>query len=329
MRVLVTGGAGFIGSHFVRAAVAGAYPGLGTPEITVLDAFTYAGNRGNLPPAGAPGAPRVVTGDITDAVLVDGVMRGQDAVVHFAAESHVDRSITGSAVFMTTNVLGTHTLLEAAHRHGVRTFVHVSTDEVYGSIDTGSWPEDHRLEPTSPYAASKAAADLVALSYHRTHGLDVRVTRASNTYGSHQFPEKLLPLFITNLLDGLPVPVYGDGTNRREWLHAADHCRAVALVLTDGRAGRVYNVGGGVELSNRELTGHLLDAFGAGPEMIDWVADRKAHDRRYALDSSAIRAELGFVPRHDLRAELPALIRWYAGHRQWWEPLVKRSVGQR
>jgi dTDP-glucose 4,6-dehydratase len=321
MRLLVTGGAGFIGSHFVRSALTGAYAWLGDAIVTVLDAFGYAGRLENLEPVRTDARLRIARGDITDALLVSQLMTEHDAVVHFAAESHVDRSIDSSAVFVATNVLGTHTLVDAAHRGGVRTFVHVSTDEVYGSIAEGSWPETHPLSPNSPYAASKAASDLVALAHHRTHGLDVRVTRCSNNYGPYQFPEKVIPLFVTNLLDGLPVPLYGDGLNSRDWLHVDDHCRAIALVLHKGRAGEIYNIGGGTELTNRKLTTLILAACGHGPEMIRPVADRKGHDRRYSVDARKIREELGFVPGHRLADDLPGIVHWYANNRRWWEPL--------
>jgi dTDP-glucose 4,6-dehydratase len=295
--------------------------------VTVLDKFTYAGRRENLAPVAGDPRLRVVAGDITDPDLVDQVVRGHDAVLHFAAESHVDRSIAGSAEFVRTNVLGTHTLVEAVRRAGIRTFVHISTDEVYGSVEQGSWPETDPLAPNSPYAASKAAAELVALGHHRTHGLDVRITRCSNNYGPYQFPEKLIPLFITNLLDGRRVPLYGDGLNVRDWLHVDDHCRAVQAVLDRGRAGEVYNIGGGTELTNRQLTDLLLDACGATEDMIRYVPDRKGHDRRYSVDPSKIRAELGFIPRYRFADGLAETVRWYAAHRSWWEPLLTTDGG--
>ncbi|MGQ5633509.1 MULTISPECIES: dTDP-glucose 4,6-dehydratase [unclassified Streptomyces] len=322
MNLLVTGAAGFIGSAYVRMLLADDSPG--APDVTVLDRLTYAGTLTNLP----LGHPRLdfVQGDICDAALVGKLMADADQVVHFAAESHVDRSIEGAAEFVRTNVLGTQTLLDAALRHGVGPFVHISTDEVYGSIDTGSWPEEHPLAPNSPYSASKASSDLIALAYHRTHGLDVRVTRCSNNYGPHQFPEKVIPLFVTNLLDGLTVPLYGDGRNVRDWLHVDDHCHGIDLVRTEGRPGEVYNIGGGTELSNKELTGLLLQACGAGWDRVEYVADRKGHDLRYSVDWSKIRDELGYRPRRDFTAGLAETVAWYREHRDWWEPLKRRSA---
>ncbi|KUM99783.1 dTDP-glucose 4,6-dehydratase [Streptomyces yokosukanensis] len=322
MKLLVTGAAGFIGSRYVRTLLADDSPE--APRVTVLDRLTYAGTLTNLP----FGHPRLdfVHGDICDTGLVDKLMADTDQVVHFAAESHVDRSIQGAGEFVRTNVLGTQTLLDAALRHGVGPFVHISTDEVYGSLDTGSWPETHPLAPSSPYSASKASADLLALAHHRTHGLDVRVTRCSNNYGPHQFPEKIVPLFVTHLLDGLKVPLYGDGRNVRDWLHVDDHCHAIDLVRTGGRPGEVYNIGGGTELSNRELTGLLLDACGAGWDRVAHVPDRKGHDLRYSVDWSKARDELGYRPRRDFTTGLAETVAWYRDHRAWWEPLKERSV---
>ncbi|MFE0513827.1 dTDP-glucose 4,6-dehydratase [Streptomyces sp. NPDC058964] len=321
MNLLVTGAAGFIGSTYVRTLLAAEDPG--APHITVLDKLTYAGTLTNLP----VGHPRLefVQGDIRDADLVDKLMAVADQVVHFAAESHVDRSIDGAAEFVLTNVVGTQTLLDAALRHGVGPFVHVSTDEVYGSIESGSWPETHPLAPNSPYSASKASSDLLALAYHRTHGMDVRVTRCSNNYGPHQFPEKVVPLFVTNLLDGAKVPLYGDGRNVRDWLHVEDHCQGVELVRTKGRAGEVYNIGGGTELSNKELTGLLLEACGADWDRVESVTDRKGHDLRYSVDWSRIRDELGYRPRRDFATGLAETVAWYRDNRAWWEPLKRRE----
>ncbi|HEY3507222.1 MAG TPA: dTDP-glucose 4,6-dehydratase [Actinocatenispora sp.] len=320
MRILVTGGAGFIGSAYVRNLLEGRLPATTPTTLTVLDSFTYAGNAANLGPVADDPRLRVVTGDIADPDAVADVMPGTDVVVHFAAESHVDRSIAGSAEFVRTNVVGTHCLLGAALDAGVRRFVHVSTDEVYGSIERGSWPETHPLAPNSPYAASKAAADLIARSYHVTHGLPVLVTRCSNTYGPYQHPEKLIPLAISRLLDGGTVPLYGDGRQVREWLHVDDHCRGIALVAERGRPGEVYNVGGGTPLANRDLIARLLAATGSGWAQVAHVADRKAHDRRYALDYRKI-GRLGYRPEVGFDDGLADTVAWYARHRSWWEPL--------
>ncbi|MGH3567818.1 MAG: dTDP-glucose 4,6-dehydratase [Pseudonocardia sp.] len=324
MQVLVTGGAGFIGSHYVRSLLGGRYPAFGDAEVVVLDLLTYAGTMTNL--AAVHGSPRLrfVQGDIRDPAVVAEVMAGTDVVVHFAAESHVDRSIVGAADFVSTNVVGTQVLLQATLEAQVARFVHVSTDEVYGSIELGSWPETHPLEPNSPYSASKASSDLLARAYHRTHGLPVCITRCSNNYGPHQFPEKVIPLFVSNLLDGRKVPLYGDGGNVRDWLHVDDHCRGIALVAEKGRDGEIYNIGGGTELSNRELTHQLLDAVGADPSMIEPVADRLGHDRRYSVDWSKIAGELGYAPAVPFGQGLADTVRWYADNRGWWEPLKTR-----
>ncbi|MCP2258647.1 dTDP-glucose 4,6-dehydratase [Streptoalloteichus tenebrarius] len=328
MRVLVTGGAGFIGSHYVRELLGGAYPAFADAEVVVLDKLTYAGNEANLAPvADAAGSRlRFVRGDICDAELVRTLMTGVDVVVHFAAESHVDRSILGATEFVMTNVLGTQTLLQAALEAGVGKFVHVSTDEVYGSIDEGSWPEDHPLEPNSPYSASKASSDLLARAFHRTHGLPVCVTRCSNNYGPYQFPEKVIPLFVTNLMDGRPVPLYGDGLNVRDWLHVDDHCRGIQLVVEGGRPGEVYNIGGGTELTNRELTERLLAVMGADWSMVEQVPDRKGHDRRYSVDITKISTELGYRPRVPFEEGLARTVAWYRENREWWEPLKRRAA---
>jgi dTDP-glucose 4,6-dehydratase len=321
MHLLVTGGAGFIGSQYVRALLAGAYPGEAVTTLTVLDKLTYAGNLKNLDDVRDDPRFVFVHNDICDVEVVDSLVAKADAVVHFAAESHVDRSILGATEFVMTNVLGTQTLLDAALRHGLGRFVHVSTDEVYGSIETGSWPETFPLAPNSPYSASKASSDLIALAYARTHGLDVVVTRCSNNYGPYQYPEKVIPLFVTNLIDGLDVPLYGDGLNVRDWLHVDDHCRGIHLVLNGGRAGEVYNIGGGTELSNRELTELLLTACGADWSRVRPVEDRKGHDRRYSVDITKIGTELGYVPQVPFEQGLADTVDWYRNRRSWWEPL--------
>ena len=326
MKILVTGGAGFIGSEFVRMSLRNELPYSAGTRITVLDKLTYSSNPANLAPVADLPEYRFVKGDTCDATLVDEVVAGHDAIVHFAAETHVDRSILAPAQFVRTNVVGSEVVLEAALRHRVRRFVHVSTDEVYGSIDEGSWTEESPVAPNVPYAATKAASDLLALSYHRTYGLDVSVTRCTNNYGQYQFPEKVIPLFVTNLLDGRPVPLYGDGKNRRDWLHVSDHCRALQLVLHGGRAGEVYHVGGGAELTNLELTARLLEACGAGWDMVESVPDRQGHDRRYSLDISKIRTALGFEPRVGFEDGLAKTVQWYRDHRSWWEPLRGRAA---
>lgn len=321
MRILVTGAAGFIGSNYVRMLLDGRLDGPDVSRVTVLDALTYAGRRENLSPVAADPRFAFVHGDITDPEVVRSTLQGHDLVVHFAAESHVDRSITGASEFIRTNVLGTQTLLQAALDLGVTRFVHVSTDEVYGSLEEGSWTEDMPLEPNSPYSASKAGSDLVARSYHRTFGLDVVITRCSNNYGPYQFPEKVIPLFVTNLMDGLPVPLYGDGLNVRDWLHVDDHCRGIALVAHGGRAGEVYNIGGGTELTNKELTSRILDASGRGWEMVTPVEDRKGHDRRYSVDITKITDELGYRPQVAFDDGLAATVEWYHRNEEWWRPL--------
>ncbi len=326
MKILVTGGAGFIGSNFVRMALDDRLPGLEGASVTVLDALTYSGNLANLAPVAEHPHYEFVHGDIRDTGLLDRMLPGHDAIVHFAAESHVDRSVRDASVFVETNVVGTQRLLDAALRHDVRRFVHVSTDEVYGSIESGSWAEDRPLEPNSPYSASKAGSDLLARSYHRTHDLDVRITRCSNNYGPYHFPEKLIPLFVTNLIDGASVPLYGDGENVRDWLHVDDHCRGVALVLTAGRPGEVYNIGGGTELSNRQLTELLLEATDRDWSAVEQVADRKGHDFRYSVDIGKIADELGYAPQVPFEQGLADVVQWYRDHRSWWEPLKERAA---
>ncbi|WP_260634760.1 dTDP-glucose 4,6-dehydratase [Streptomyces angustmyceticus] len=319
MKVLVTGGAGFIGSHYVRTLLAGGFPGQEDTTVTVLDKLTYAGNRANLPAS----HPRLsfVEGDVCDRRLLLGLLPGHDAVVHFAAESHVDRSLTDAGAFVRTNVGGTQTLLDACVAARTPRVVHISTDEVYGSIAEGAWTEDHPLLPNSPYAASKASADLVARSYWRTHGLDLSITRCSNNYGPYQHPEKLIPRFVTNLLQGEPVPLYGDGRNVREWLHVDDHCRAIQLVLARGRPGEVYNIGQGNERSNRQMTDLLLELCHAQPHLVRPVPDRKGHDLRYALDDGKIRRELGYAPAVSFARGLSETVAWYRDNPAWWKPL--------
>jgi len=303
----------------VQALLTQSSPAAEPDRVTVIDALTYAGNPRNLNAVRDSPGFRFVAGDITDARVVDALVAGHDQIVHFAAESHVDRSISASAPFVLTNVAGTQVLLDAALRHSIQVFVQVSTDEVYGSIPEGRWSEDAPLAPNSPYAASKAAADLLALAYHRTHGLDVRITRCSNNYGPRQHPEKVIPLFITSILRGDPVPLYGDGRNVRDWLHVADHCHGIELVRTGGRGGDVYHIGGGCELTNLELTDALLGLLGADRAMVRHVADRKGHDLRYALDWRKIHDELGYTPRHQFAAALAATVSWYRDNPGWWD----------
>jgi dTDP-glucose 4,6-dehydratase len=294
-------------------------------DIVVLDALTYSGRRENL--VDVLRDPRVsfVEGNILDGELTDDLLRGAHAVVHFAAESHVDRSISGARQFYETNVLGTQQLLESARRGGVDRFVHVSTDEVYGTIPEGSWREDHLLEPNSPYSSSKAGSDLAALAYHRTYGLGVLVTRCSNNYGPRQFPEKLIPLFVTNLSEGIKVPLYGDGLNVRDWLHVDDHCRGILLVLESGRLGEIYNIGGGTELTNRALVRQLLELCASDEAMIENVEDRMGHDRRYSVDCTKIRTELGYHPQVPFEQGLKETVQWYHENEAWWRPLKQSA----
>jgi len=322
MRVLVTGGAGFIGSHYVRGALGDAWGLPAIDQVTVLDKLTYAGNLANLAPVADDPRLRFVEGDIVDRGLVDTLTAEADAVVHLAAETHVDRSIRAAGDFVQANLVGTQVLLDAALRHGVDKFVHVSSDEVYGSIETGSWDEEQPLRPSSPYSASKAGSDLLARSYFHTHRLPVCVTRCSNNYGPYQFPEKIIPLFITALTQGGTAPLYGDGSNVREWLHVDDHCRALHLVLESGGPGEVYNIGGGTELSNRHLAGRLLDACGADWGRVVRVADRPGHDLRYSVCADKIAGDLGFKPEVDFGQGLADTVGWYLDNRDWWRPLV-------
>ena len=321
MRILITGGAGFIGSNFARRIVDGTFSGFSS--ITVLDKLTYAGTLTNF--SGVPaGSYKFVEGDICNSELVEDLVKEHELVVNFAAESHVDRSISGAKEFVVTNILGTQTLLEAVKKSDVKTYLQVSTDEVYGSITKGSWPEDDPLLPNSPYAASKASADLICRSYFKTHGLDIRVTRCSNNYGRNQFPEKVIPLFVTNLIDNEKVPVYGSGTNVRDWLHVDDHCYGIYLALTKGKAGEIYNIGGGKELSNIELTKTILSFMGKNESSINYVDDRKGHDLRYSVDISKAIKELGYMPRNNWEDGLQQTIEWYLANEAWWRPLKKK-----
>ncbi len=322
MRQLVTGGAGFIGSNYVRHVLAGS-----DDEITVYDALTYAGHLSTL--TDVIDGPRVefVKGDICDASTLQEVMDGHDVVVHFAAETHVDRSIGGSHDFVRTNCVGTNDVMEAARRVGVAKVVHIGTDEVYGSVADGSSTERDRLDPRSAYSASKAGADLIALSHHATHGLPVVVTRCTNNFGPYQFPEKVIPLFTTNLLDGGTVPLYGDGLNERDWLYVDDHCAGLALVVAEGVPGEIYNLGAGNETPNRVLTDKLIDLTGRDASAVRYVQDRLGHDRRYSVDITKVTA-LGWRRRRTLDEALEETVRWYRDNRWWWEPLKAGQAQQ-
>jgi dTDP-glucose 4,6-dehydratase len=319
MKLLVTGGAGFIGSNFVRMALTDKFPDFNIEDLTVLDLLTYAGDEENLKSVASDKRYKFVKGDIRDLELAKKLMQDADQVIHFAAESHVDRSIEGGSEFVSTNVMGTQVLLDAAKSTNIKRFVHVSTDEVYGSISEGSWPENHPLLPNSPYSASKAGSDLLVRAYNRTHKLDTVITRCSNNYGQYQFPEKVMPLFITNIIEGKKVPLYGNGLNVRDWLHVDDHCRGIALALTKGRSGEVYNIGGGTELTNVELTHKILKAMGVGKEFIQPVEDRKGHDLRYSVDISKINKELGYSPQVNFEDGLQQTIDWYKDNQSWWK----------
>jgi dTDP-glucose 4,6-dehydratase len=320
VRYLVTGGAGFIGSHYVRSLLDGSLP-TEVSSVLVLDKLTYAGNLANLSSVADDPRYAFVQGDICDGALLDEVVPDHDVVINFAAETHVDRSISGPQDFVVTNVVGAQSLLDACRRHGTPRVVHIGTDEVYGSIEHGSWTEDSPLEPNSPYAASKAAGELLVRAYHRTYGLNVSSTRCSNNYGPYQYPEKVIPLFVTNLIDGLKVPLYGDGLNVRDWLHVDDHVRGIQTVVERGDAGAAYNIGGGVELTNRDLTERILAHMGREWQTaVEQVPDRLGHDRRYSVDDSRLRA-LGYSPSRNFDEAIDETIHWYRDHPEWWRPL--------
>lgn len=319
MRLFVTGGAGFIGSNYVHHVLAST-----DDQVTVFDALTYAGNLDNLRDLEGNARYTFTKGDICDRDAVAAAMDGHDVVVHFAAESHVDRSIVNPDAFVRTNCGGTNVLCDVARHIGVARFVHISTDEVYGSVETGSSSESDRLDPRSPYSASKAGSDLIALSYRATYGLPVVVTRSSNNFGPYQFPEKVIPLFVTNLLEGKRVPLYGDGLNVRDWCYVTDNCEGIETVRARGETGEVYNIGGGNEIPNRALTDTILGLLQLDDSMIEYVTDRLGHDRRYSLDTTKLRA-LGWAPRHEFRAALEETISWYRDHRWWWTALQQRG----
>ena len=323
MKQLVTGGAGFIGSNYVRWVLANT-----DDEIVNYDALTYAGNLSTLRDVDDDPRYTFVHGNISDPPTLAAAMARCDAVVHFAAESHVDRSITGPDDFIHTNCFGTNVVMDTARRVGVERVIHIGTDEVYGSIERGSSKETDPLEPRSPYSASKAGADLIALSYVHTYGLPVTVTRCTNNFGPYQFPEKAIPLFTTNLLDGKPLPLYGDGLNERDWLYVDDHCAAIDLVLRHGAIGEIYNVGAGNETPNRVLVDKLLALLGAGEELVEYVEDRLGHDRRYSVDITKITA-LGWRKRRTLDEALVETVEWYRENRWWWEPLKRAAAAAR
>ena len=318
MKLLVTGGAGFIGSNFVRHVLANT-----DDEVTVYDALTYAGNLSTMRDVDDDPRYSFVKGNICDPGTLEDVMRGHDAVVHFAAESHVDRSIAGPDDFINTNCFGTNIVMDTARRLEMGRVVHIGTDEVYGSVETGSSRESDPLEPRSPYSASKAGSDLIALSYQHTYGLPVVVTRCTNNFGPYQYPEKVIPLFTTNLLDGLPVPLYGDGMNERDWIHVDDHCAGVYLALQRGEPGQIYNIGAGNETPNRVLVDKLLALLERGEDLVEYVTDRLGHDRRYSVDIAKITA-LGWRKQRSLDEALAETVEWYRANRWWWEPLKAR-----
>jgi len=320
VKLFVTGGAGFIGSNFVRWVLRNR----ADAEITNYDLLTYAGNLANLRDVEDDPRYRFVKGDICDVALLDDVVPGHDAICNFAAESHVDRSIDWAAEFVRTNVLGTNALLDAARRHRIARYLQVSTDETYGSIDVGSFAEGDRLDPASPYSASKAAGDLLVRAYHRTYGLPAVITRGSNTFGPYQFPEKVIPLFVTNLLEDKPVPLYGDGMNVRDWIHVEDVCSGIATVLERGDVGQIYNIAAGNERTNVDLTHALCDLLGKPYSLITPVADRPGHDRRYSVDASRTKA-LGWQLRWTFEDALAATVDWYRENRWWWERLRSRE----
>jgi dTDP-glucose 4,6-dehydratase len=315
MKQLVTGGAGFIGSNYVRWVLTNT-----DDEVVVFDALTYAGNLSTLRDVDDSPRYQFVKGNITDRGTLEEAMRGQDAVVHFAAESHVDRSIVGPDDFVNTNCFGTNVVMDTARQLEIGRVIHIGTDEVYGSVEVGSSKETDPLEPRSPYSAAKAGSDLIALSYHSTYGVPVSVTRCTNNFGPYQYPEKAIPLFTTNLLDGRPIPLYGDGLNQRDWLYVDDHCAGVDLVLRQGDSGEIYNIGAGNETPNRVLVDKLLDLLGVGEDMISYVEDRLGHDRRYSVDIAKISA-LGWRRQRSLDEALDETVAWYRDNRWWWEPL--------
>jgi dTDP-glucose 4,6-dehydratase len=323
MKILVTGGAGFIGSNFVKRQIS--QNSLNIRHVTVLDKLTYAGNLNNFTKSELSQFEMVV-GDICDASIVEKLVKNSDIVVNFAAESHVDRSITSASDFVVTNTLGTQILLENSLRYGVQKFVQISTDEVYGSIDDGSWDEEYPLLPNSPYSASKAGADLLVRSYNKTFGLNTNITRCSNNYGAFQYPEKVIPLFVTNLLLGREIPIYGSGENVRDWLHVNDHCRGIEMVIKSGQPGEIYNIGGGTELNNLELAQKILMIMGEDISKIKFVPDRQGHDKRYSVSIKKISNEMGYLPEVNFADGLRATIEFYQDNPEWWTPLTANKM---
>ena len=318
MNLLITGGAGFIGSNFVKRQIS--MNSLNASKIIVLDKLTYAGNLKNFS-NDELNQFEFIQGDITDSFLVQKILSKVEVLVNFAAESHVDRSISNASEFVITNILGTQVLLENSVHAGVKKFVQVSTDEVYGSIDEGSWSEDFPLQPNSPYSASKASADLLVRAYNRTFGLNTSITRCSNNYGAYQYPEKVIPLFITNLIQGKNIPIYGKGLNVRDWLHVTDHCRGIEAVIREGRAGEIYNIGGGSELTNLQLADKILSLFGEDNSKINFVDDRPGHDMRYSVDFKKITSELGYQPEIEFETGLEETVKFYKEQVEWWSTL--------
>ena len=316
MRILISGGAGFIGSHFARQLLEG---DLEISSLEVIDSLTYAGNYKNLSDLEIFPEFHFVKADICETKMPKSLFQDVDCLINFAAESHVDRSIQSSAAFIRTNIQGTHNLLELAVKYGVPKFLQVSTDEVYGSISEGSWNESFSLLPNSPYAASKASADLLVRAFNKTHGLHTNITRCSNNFGTHQYPEKLIPVIISKILAGEKIPIYGDGQNRRDWLHVLDHCRGVKSVMMNGTSGEIYNIGGGTELSNLDLAKKIIQIMGASEDLISFVADRKGHDLRYSVSFKKIQEELGYAPIESIDESLVGVIDWYTDNPNWWD----------
>lgn len=326
MNLMISGGAGFIGSRFAEMLVTQEIPNKYS-SITVVDNLTYSGNLSNLDSVISTPQFYFHQVDICNQSGIEAVLleRSIDVIVNFAAESHVDRSIESSFEFLQTNVMGTQNLLDLAKKHGIKRYVQISTDEVYGAIASGSWEEDEPLKPNSPYSASKAGADLLVLAYGKTYGMNIGITRCCNNYGLRQFPEKIIPLFLSNLIDGKNVPIYGDGKQIREWIHVDDHCRAVAAVVDKGKPGEIYNIAGTDEFENIDLARKIIKYFGKNElEVFSFVADRKGHDFRYSLTGNKIREELGFVPMIDFETGLKETIDWYVANESWWRPLLKK-----